>query len=66
MKRPVAMPMTGEKIAAASGADFARQVASKGDADDPVVTKKPMMKRGVVEDRKGRHFLDDSIVTGSD
>jgi 23S rRNA pseudouridine2605 synthase len=47
----------GEKIAAASGADFARQAASKGDADDPVVTKKPVLKRGVVEDRKGRRVL---------
>jgi 23S rRNA pseudouridine2605 synthase len=57
VKTRVLREQLGEKIAAASGADFARQVASKGDADDPVVTKKPVMKRGVVEDRKGRRVL---------
>lgn len=57
VKTRVLREQLGEKIAAASGADFARQVASKGDADDPVVTKKPAMKRGVVEDRKGRRVL---------
>jgi 23S rRNA pseudouridine2605 synthase len=57
VKTRVLREQLGEKIAAASGADFARQVASKGDADDPVVTKKPVQKRGVVEDRKGRRVL---------
>jgi 23S rRNA pseudouridine2605 synthase len=57
VKTRVLREQLGEKIATASGADFARQAASKGDADDPVVTKKPVMKRGVVEDRKGRRVL---------
>jgi 23S rRNA pseudouridine2605 synthase len=57
VKTRVLREQLGEKIAAASGADFARQVPSKGDADDPVVTKKPVLKRGVVEDRKGRRVL---------
>jgi len=57
VKTRVLREQLGEKIAAASGADFARQAASKGDADDPVVTKKPVLKRGVVEDRKGRRVL---------
>jgi 23S rRNA pseudouridine2605 synthase len=57
VKTRVLREQLGEKIATASGADFARQVASKGDADDPVVTKKPVVKRGVVEDRKGRRVL---------
>jgi 23S rRNA pseudouridine2605 synthase len=57
VKTRVLREQLGEKIAAASGADFARQVASKGDADDPVVTKKPVLKRSVVEDRQGRRVL---------
>jgi 23S rRNA pseudouridine2605 synthase len=57
VKTRVLREQLGEKIAAASGADFARQAASKGDLDDPVVTKKPVVKRGVVEDRKGRRVL---------
>jgi 23S rRNA pseudouridine2605 synthase len=57
VKTRVLREQLGEKIAAASGADFARQTASKGDLDDPVVTKKPVLKRGVVEDRKGRRVL---------
>lgn len=57
VKTRVLREQLGEKIAAASGADFARQVASKGDSDDPVVIKKPVVKRGVVEDRKGRRVL---------
>jgi 23S rRNA pseudouridine2605 synthase len=57
VKTRVLREQLGEKIAAASGADFARQVASKGDLDDPVVIKKPLLKRAVVEDRKGRRVL---------
>ena len=57
VKTRVLREQLGEKIATASGADFARQVASKGDLDDPVVTKKPVLKRTVVEDRKGRRVL---------
>jgi 23S rRNA pseudouridine2605 synthase len=57
VKTRVLREQLGEKIAAASGADFARQAASKGDVDDPVVTKKPVQKRGVIEDRKGRRVL---------
>jgi 23S rRNA pseudouridine2605 synthase len=57
VKTRVLREQLGEKIAASSGADFARQAPSKGDADDPVVIKKPVLKRGVVEDRKGRRVL---------
>jgi 23S rRNA pseudouridine2605 synthase len=57
VKTRVLREQLGEKIAAASGADFARQAASKGDLDDPVVIKKPLLKRAVVEDRKGRRVL---------
>jgi 23S rRNA pseudouridine2605 synthase len=57
VKTRVLREQLGEKIAAAAGADFARQVASKGDLDDPVVTRKPVLKRAVVEDRKGRRVL---------
>ena len=57
VKTRVLREQLGEKIAAASGADFARQAPSKGDGDDPVVPKKPVAKRGVVEDRKGRRVL---------
>src|SRR5205814_517358 len=59
VKTRVLREQLGEKITAASGADFARQTASKGDRDldDPVVAKKPVLKRAVVEDRKGRRVL---------
>ena len=57
VKTRVLREQLGEKVAAAAGADFARQVASKGDLDDPVVTKKLVLKRAVVEDRKGRRVL---------
>ncbi|ABD86477.1 pseudouridine synthase [Rhodopseudomonas palustris] len=58
VKTRVLREQLGEKIAAASGADFARQIPSKGDVDlDPVVVKKPVYKRGTVEDRKGRRVL---------
>jgi len=57
VKTRVLREQLGEKIAAASGADFARQAPSKGDDDDPVVVKKPVQKRSVVEDRKGRRVL---------
>jgi 23S rRNA pseudouridine2605 synthase len=57
IKTRVLREQLGEKITAASGADFARGAPSKGDADDPVVPKKPVIKRGVVEDRKGRRVL---------
>ncbi|HEY0330926.1 MAG TPA: pseudouridine synthase [Rhodopseudomonas sp.] len=65
VKTRVLREQLGEKIAAASGADFARQIPSKGDVDlDPVVVKKPVFKRGTVEDRKGRRVLVQR--TGSD
>jgi 23S rRNA pseudouridine2605 synthase len=58
VKTRVLREQLGEKIASAAGADFARQLPSKGDvADDPVVTKKTPMKRSTVEDRKGRRVL---------
>ena len=41
-----------------AGADFGRQLPSKGDIDlDPVIVKKPVMKRSTVEDRKGRRVV---------
>lgn len=58
VKTRVLREQLGEKIAAASGADFTRQSPSKGDvADDPVVVKRPALKRSTVEDRKGRRVL---------
>lgn len=58
VKTRVLREQLGEKIAEASGADFARQLPSKGDvADDPVIVKKPVLKRSTVEDRKGRRVL---------
>jgi 23S rRNA pseudouridine2605 synthase len=57
VKTRVLREQLGEGITAAAGADFARQMPSKGDLDDPVVTKKPVLKRAVVEDRKGRRVL---------
>ncbi|MDB5628016.1 MAG: Pseudouridine synthase, Rsu [Tardiphaga sp.] len=58
VKTRVLREQLGEKIAAASGADFARQLPSKGDVSlDPVVPKKTPMKRSSVEDRKGRRVL---------
>ena len=58
VKTRVLREQLGEKIAAASGADFARQLPSKGDVSlDPVVTKKTPLKRGAVKDSKGRRVL---------
>jgi 23S rRNA pseudouridine2605 synthase len=58
VKTRVLREQLGEKIAEASGADFARQAPSKGDvSDDPVIVKKPVLKRSTVEDRKGRRVL---------
>jgi 23S rRNA pseudouridine2605 synthase len=58
VKTRVLREQLGEKITAASGANFARQIPSKGDVDlDPVVVKKPVLKRSTVEDRKGRRVL---------
>jgi 23S rRNA pseudouridine2605 synthase len=58
VKTRVLREQLGEKIAEASGADFARQLPSKGDpSDDPVIVKKPVLKRSTVEDRKGRRVL---------
>ena len=58
VKTRVLREQLGERIVAASGADFARQAPSKGDiGSDPVLMKKPVMKRGVVEDRKGRRVV---------
>ncbi|MDF3812269.1 pseudouridine synthase [Rhodopseudomonas sp. BAL398] len=65
VKTRVLREQLGEKIAALAGADFGRPTASKGDTDlDPVVVKKPVFKRGAVEDRKGRRVLVQR--TGSD
>jgi len=58
VKTRVLREQLGEKIAVAAGANFARQIPSKGDTDlDPVVVKKPVLKRSTVEDRKGRRVL---------
>ncbi len=58
VKTRVLREQLGDKIAAASGADFARQLPSKGDASlDPVVAKKTPLKRGAVQDSKGRRVL---------
>ena len=58
VKTRVLREQLGEKIATASGADFARQLPSKGDVSlDPVVTKKTPLKRGAVQDSKGRRVL---------
>jgi 23S rRNA pseudouridine2605 synthase len=58
VKTRVLREQLGEKIAEASGADFGRQLPSKGDVSlDPVVVKKPVLKRSTVEDRKGRRVL---------
>jgi 23S rRNA pseudouridine2605 synthase len=58
VKTRVLREQLGEKIAEASGADFARQLPSKGDpSDDPVIVKKTEFKRSTVEDRKGRRVL---------
>lgn len=58
VKTRVLREQLGERIIAASGANFARQLPSKGDTDlDPVVVKKPVLKRSTVEDRKGRRVL---------
>src|ERR1700676_3191185 len=58
VKTRVLREQLGERIVAASGADFARQAPSKGDiGSDPVLMKKPVMKRGVVEDRQGRRVV---------
>ena len=58
VKTRVLREQLGEKIAEASGADFARQLPSKGDpSDDPIIVKKPEFKRSTVEDRKGRRVL---------
>jgi len=65
VKTRVLREQLGEKVAALAGADFGRPTASKGDTDlDPVVVKKPVFKRGAVEDRKGRRVLVQR--TGSD
>jgi 23S rRNA pseudouridine2605 synthase len=58
VKTRVLREQLGEKIAEAAGADFGRQLPSKGDVSlDPVVVKKPVMKRSSVEDRKGRRVV---------
>ena len=58
VKTRVLREQLGEKIAAASGADFARQLPSKGDVSlDPVVAKRTPLKRGAVKDSKGRRVL---------
>ncbi|WP_441280989.1 pseudouridine synthase [Tardiphaga sp. 862_B3_N1_1] len=58
VKTRVLREQLGEKIADASGADFGRQMPSKGDVSlDPVIVKKPVLKRSTVEDRKGRRIL---------
>ena len=58
VKTRVLREQLGEKIAAASGADFARQLPSKGDVSlDPVIEKKTAMKRDAVKDSKGRRVL---------
>lgn len=58
VKTRVLREQLGEKIAEASGADFGRQLPSKGDVSlDPVIVKKPVLKRSTVEDRKGRRIL---------
>lgn len=57
VKTRVLREQLGEKIAAASGADFARQAPSKGDVPDDPVVKKPALKRSTVEDRKGRRVV---------
>jgi 23S rRNA pseudouridine2605 synthase len=65
VKTRVLREQLGDKVAALAGADFGRPTASKGDLDlDPVVVKKPVFKRGTVEDRKGRRVLVQR--TGSD
>ena len=65
VKTRVLREQLGEKIAEASGADFARQIPSKGDpSDDPIIVKKPEFKRSTTEDRKGRRVLVQR--TGSD
>lgn len=58
VKTRVLREQLGEKIAEAAGADFGRQLPSRGDVSlDPVVVKKPVMKRSSVEDRKGRRVV---------
>ena len=58
VKTRVLREQLGEKIAEAAGADFGRQLPSKGDTSlDPVIVKKPVMKRSTVEDRKGRRVV---------
>ena len=58
VKTRVLREQLGEKIAEAAGADFGRQLPSKGDVSlDPVIVKKPLMKRSTVEDRKGRRVV---------
>lgn len=58
VKTRVLREQLGEKIAEAAGADFGRQLPSKGDVSlDPVIVKKPVLKRSTVEDRKGRRVV---------
>ena len=58
VKTRVLREQLGEKIAKAAGADFGRQLPSKGDvADDPVVVKKLVLKRSTVADAKGRRVI---------
>jgi len=65
VKTRVLREQLGEKIAEASGADFARQIPSKGDpSDDPIIVKKPEFKRSTTQDSKGRRVLVQR--TGSD
>ena len=65
VKTRVLREQLGEKIAEAAGADFGRQLPSKGDVSlDPVIVRKPVMKRSTVEDRKGRRVVVQR--TGSD
>ena len=65
VKTRVLREQLGEKIAENSGANFARQLASKGDTDlDPVIVKKTVFKRSTVADSKGRRVVVQR--TGSD
>ena len=57
VKTRVLREQLGEKIATAAGANFARQLPSKGDVPDEPIVKKPVLKRSTVEDRKGRRVL---------
>ncbi|WP_166303514.1 pseudouridine synthase [Bradyrhizobium sp. 2S1] len=58
VKTQVLREQLGEKIAKVAGADFARpEQRDAGDGDDTRKPSKPVAKRAVINDRKGRRVL---------